>query len=151
MKPRLSTLGVRSSTCDGEPVAVQHVDDHRRRSDHPAFRQGDDAVFDDVVAEYRQELLRHARRRTPDDAAAEDLVQETFVRAYRSFGRLPDDSRVRPWLHQILRNLCIDDAHRRRRELDKVERATAQASRVAVDGPEETLGLDVDTVALTAR
>ena len=89
-----------------------------------AFRHGDDTVFDTVVAEYRQELLRHARRRTPDDATAEDLVQETFVRAYRSFGRLPDDSRVRPWLHQILRNVCIDDAHRRRRELDKIDRSS---------------------------
>ena len=82
-------------------------------------------------------------------ATAEDLVQETFVRAYRSFGRLPEDSRVRPWLHQILRNVCIDDAHRRRRELDKFDRMTAQATRTAVAGPEETLGLDIDTIALT--
>ena len=111
-----------------------------------AFRLGDDTVFDDVVAEYRQELLRHARRRTPDDATAEDLVQEAFVRAYRSFGRLPDDSRVRPWLHQILRNLCIDDAHRRRRELDKIDRMVAEPSHAMAEvGPEIALGLDVDS------
>ena len=115
-----------------------------------AFRHGDDAVFEGVVAEYRLELLRHARRRTPDDATAEDLVQETFVRAYRSFGRLPEDSRVRPWLHQILRNVCIDDAHRRRRELDKVDRVLAEASDTAVEaGPEAALGLDVDSHRLT--
>jgi RNA polymerase sigma-70 factor, ECF subfamily len=114
-----------------------------------AFRHGDDSAFDSVVAEHRQELLRHARRRVPDDATAEDLVQETFVRAYRSFGRLPDDSRVRPWLHQILRNVCIDDSHRRRRELDKLDRLTAEWSRTSVDGPEETLHLDIDSAALT--
>ena len=115
-----------------------------------AFRHGDDSVFEGVVAEYRLELLRHARRRSPDDATAEDLVQETFVRAYRSFGRLPEDSRVRPWLHQILRNVCIDDAHRRRRELDKVDRVIAQPVDAAVEaGPEAALGLDVDSHLLT--
>jgi RNA polymerase sigma-70 factor, ECF subfamily len=115
-----------------------------------AFRHGDEGAFDTVVAEHRQELLRHARRRVTDDATAEDLVQETFVRAYRSFGRLPDDSRVRPWLHQILRNVCIDDAHRRRRELDKLDRLTVEWSRTSSDGPEDTLGLDIDSAALNA-
>jgi RNA polymerase sigma-70 factor (ECF subfamily) len=114
-----------------------------------AFRRGDDTVFEGVVAEYRPELLRHARRRTNDESTAEDLVQEAFVRAYRAFDRLPDDSRVRPWLHQILRNVCVDDAHRRRRELDKVDRVIAQPSSAALaGGPEEALGLDVDSHVL---
>src|SRR6056297_446859 len=114
-----------------------------------AFRSGDDAVFDAVVAEHRAELLRHAARSAPDLATAEDLVQETFVRAYRAFAKLPDDSRIRPWLHQILRNVCIDDAHRRRREQNKTERAQAEApSAILDDGPEAVLGLDHDATAL---
>lgn len=113
------------------------------------FRAGDDAIFAEVVAEYRAELLRHAGRSVGDAATAEDLVQETFVRAYRAFARLPDDSRIRPWLHQILRNVCVDDAHRRRRDAHKTERAGSQAPRSAVaDGPEDVLGLDRDTTAL---
>src|SRR6056297_560239 len=115
-----------------------------------AFRSGDDAVFDAVVAEHRAELLRHAARSAPDLATAEDLVQETFVRAYRAFARLPDDSRIRPWLHQILRNVCIDDANRRRRELAKAERVHAQEPLSTLDdGPEDVLGLDHDATALT--
>ncbi len=114
-----------------------------------AFRSGDDAVFDAVVAEHRAELLRHAARRAPDAATAEDLVQETFVRAYRAFAELPDDSRIRPWLHQILRNVCIDDAHRRRREREKHERvAIDPLLGAAAPGPEQTLGLDRDAAAL---
>ena len=71
-----------------------------------AFKSGDRRRFDEVVIEYRAELVRHARRRV-SAASAEDLVQETFIRAYRAFDRLPDDARVRPWLHQILReSLC---------------------------------------------
>lgn len=114
-----------------------------------AFRSGDDSVFGSVVAEYRAELLRHAARSAGDAATAEDLVQETFVRAYRAFAKLPDDSRIRPWLHQILRNVCIDDAHRRRREQSKADRAHAQAPSIAFDdGPEGVLGLDHDATAL---
>lgn len=114
-----------------------------------AFRTGDDTIFAEVVAEYRPELLRHAERSAPDAATAEDLVQETFVRAYRAFGRLPDDSRIRPWLHQILRNVCIDDAHRRRRETDKAEQVRAASPLVSIEpGPEDVLELDRDTTAL---
>jgi RNA polymerase sigma factor (sigma-70 family) len=116
-----------------------------------AFRSGDARVFDEVVAEHRAELLRHAARSAPDPATAEDLVQEAYARAYRAFATLPDDSRIRPWLHQILRNVCIDDAHRRRRERDKQERFVVDPLRCAVEpGPEERLGLDCDEAALGA-
>ena len=100
-----------------------------------SFKAGDHDAFESIVIEYQAELLRHARRRVPDDAGtAEDLVQETFVRAYRAFDRLPDDSRVRPWLHQILTNLCIDEANRSRREHDKTERVGHETT-VMVTGP----------------
>ena len=116
-----------------------------------SFKSGDHAAFDAVVAEHQGELLRHARRRFHDAGTAEDLVQETFVRAYRAFDRLPDDSRVRPWLHQILANLCIDEANRCRREHDKTARAAVEVSAARQDlGPEDQLGLDVDDTALSA-
>jgi RNA polymerase sigma factor (sigma-70 family) len=78
---------------------------------------------------------------TIDDAGtAEDLVQEAFIRAYRAFDRTDDDSRVRPWLHQILANVCVDDANRRRDD-DKTERFSCarvsharNAMRLAIQG-----------------
>jgi RNA polymerase sigma-70 factor, ECF subfamily len=116
-----------------------------------AFKAGDHDAFESIVAEYQLELLRHAQRRVHDAGSAEDLVQETFVRAYRAFDRLSDDSRVRPWLHQILANLCVDEANRRRREHDKTSRATVEVSlRSTGPGPEDQLGLDVDDAALKA-
>ena len=114
-----------------------------------SFKAGDQRAFESIVAEYQAELLRHARRRVHDAGTAEDLVQETFVRAYRAFERLPDDSRVRPWLHQILANLCIDEANRCKREHDKMSRSAVEASvRTTGPSPEHQLGLDVDHAAL---
>ena len=114
-----------------------------------SFKAGDHDAFESIVIEYQAELLRHARRRISDAGAAEDLVQETFVRAYRAFDRLPDDSRVRPWLHQILTNVCINEANRSRREYDKTERVGHEPSAVLTgEGPEHELGLDVDDTAL---
>jgi RNA polymerase sigma factor (sigma-70 family) len=116
-----------------------------------SFKAGHHEAFNAVVAEHQAELQRHARRRVHDASTAEDLVQETFVRAYRGFDRLPDDSRVRPWLHQILANLCIDEANRCRREYDKTARAAIEVTAARVDpSPEDKLGLDIDDAALDA-
>jgi RNA polymerase sigma-70 factor (ECF subfamily) len=110
-----------------------------------SFKSGNHEAFDAIVSEYQGELLRHARRRAKDAGTAEDLVQEAFIRAFRAFGRLEDDSCVRPWLHQILANVCIDEANRRNRDDDKTERFSCDASAPLV-GPsiEQQLGLNID-------
>jgi RNA polymerase sigma-70 factor, ECF subfamily len=111
------------------------------------FRAGRRDAFTQVVAEHRAALLRHALRRLHDTAAAEDVVQETFFRAYRSFDRLDEDSRIGPWLHQICANVCIDEANRRNREADKSMRACTDPSTTRGVSPavDEQLGFDVDT------
>ncbi|MGE3621834.1 MAG: sigma-70 family RNA polymerase sigma factor, partial [Acidimicrobiia bacterium] len=60
------------------------------------------------------ELYRFARRGLGDGALAEDAVQETFVRAWRAFGRY-DATRasMRTWLFAILRNVIVDLARAR--------------------------------------
>ena len=47
-------------------------------------------------------LLRFARRLTGDASAAEDLVQETLLKAWRSFSQFREGSNIRAWLYQIL-------------------------------------------------
>lgn len=114
-----------------------------------SFQDGNLGAFDEVVAEFRDSLIRHAIRRLHDVSAAEDAVQETFVRAFRSFDRLHEASRIGPWLHHILANVCIDEANRRRRDADKTERAGADPfARRYSPGVEQVLDLDVDTAPL---
>ena len=108
-----------------------------------SFQEGNTAAFDHVVAEHRDSLYRHAMRRLNQPAAAEDAVQEVFLRAYRSFGRLRFDSRISSWLHQIMVNVCIDEANRRRRHDEKAQRVIGEPLHTHFEpGPEDLLGLD---------
>jgi len=60
-------------------------------------------------------LYNLARYLTRNPADAEDLVQETFVRAVRAWDRLAADSDLRAWLFRILRNTHLDGVRRQRR------------------------------------
>jgi len=59
------------------------------------------------VMPYAHALLRKARQLTRNDADAEDLTQETLLRAYAGFGQLRPDSNVRAWLYRIQTNTWI--------------------------------------------
>jgi RNA polymerase sigma-70 factor, ECF subfamily len=73
-------------------------------------------------------LLRVARTITPDYADAEDLVQDTLVRAFRAIDRF-DGAHPRAWLLTILRHTQINRTRRRRPELlDDPERALADTT-----------------------
>ncbi len=124
------------------------VDAVRQTSSNDPLDHDDFAL---LVKEHRTALLRHALRSTHNGAAADDVVQETFIRAYRAYARLQPGSHLGPWLHQILANVCIDEAHRRHRETAKLERFSGEASVMARDfSTEQQLGLDSDHESLEA-
>lgn len=80
-------------------------------------RAGDDAAFAHIVARYRDRYARYALHMLGTPAEAEDVLQDTFVRAHRSLARCDDPSRFDAWLFSILINRCrTAGARRRRRE-----------------------------------
>jgi RNA polymerase sigma-70 factor, ECF subfamily len=64
-------------------------------------RQGE---FEQIAMPHSKSLLRVARRLASDPATAEDLVQETFFRAWRSFDQFQAGTNMRAWLFRILFN-----------------------------------------------
>jgi RNA polymerase sigma-70 factor (ECF subfamily) len=68
----------------------------------------DSRRFEELTLPHLPRLYRFALKLTGNAATAEDLVQETYLRALRGFGRLRDPGAARSWLFQILSRLVID-------------------------------------------
>ncbi|QRM35180.1 sigma-70 family RNA polymerase sigma factor [Microvirga sp. VF16] len=83
-----------------------------------------DAKRADVVALLRP-LRRYARSLARDEAQAEDLVQDTLVRAYERRNSFRSSGNLRGWLMSILHNTFIDHRRRHVAELRRLEQASA--------------------------
>jgi RNA polymerase sigma-70 factor, ECF subfamily len=75
-------------------------------------------AFQRLAAAELPALYSLARRLVRD--GAEDLVQETLIRAYRSFGTLKEDEAARRWLKSILVNVFRDELRRRARTVEEL-------------------------------
>ncbi len=64
-------------------------------------RDGDKQAFDLLVAKYQRRLMRLLSRIVHDPAEAEDVVQETFIKAYRALRHFRGDSAFYTWLYRI--------------------------------------------------
>lgn len=80
------------------------------------LREGDREAFDVVYDAYRSRLFGFLARLCGRRDAAEDLLQETWIRLARTAHRLDPDTRLGPWLFTVARNLYL--SHRRWAVLD---------------------------------
>lgn len=76
---------------------------------------GSSEAFASLFRRYRPAIARYAGRLLGDDARAEDIVQEVFLSALRSIGRLDRPAGFRPWLYRIAHNTSVDHMRRTRR------------------------------------
>ncbi len=87
-------------------------------------------AFEAVVTEHHGEIYRYLQRVIGRGGDADDLSQETFLRAFRAFGSLPRDANVRAWLFSIATNLARNHFRsetRRRRAYGEVRVAEREA------------------------
>jgi RNA polymerase sigma-70 factor (ECF subfamily) len=79
-----------------------------------AYQRGDANAFAELVARHERPLWCFLRRSTRDDAAAEDLLQETFMRVIHGASGWRPEAKFSSWLYTIARNLCIDHARKQK-------------------------------------
>lgn len=76
---------------------------------------GDAEAFATLVARHQSSIVNLARALTADNGDADDLAQETFVRAYKAIDRFRGDSTFRTWLHRIAINVIQSHLRQRAR------------------------------------
>jgi RNA polymerase sigma-70 factor, ECF subfamily len=81
----------------------------------PAAQTGDRELFAALFDRHRRALQVHCYRMLGSFHEAEDLLQETFERAWRGVGRVDTSSSPRAWLYRIATNACLDALRRRGR------------------------------------
>src|ERR1700730_11338543 len=71
-------------------------------------RQGDSDAFRVLVERHSRGVFRLALRMTGNEQDAEDVVQESFLRAYRQLGRFESRANFGTWLYRIVANCSVD-------------------------------------------
>lgn len=75
-------------------------------------RRGDDQAFTALFEEFHGPILNYIYRMVNDRAVAEDLTQDTFVKAYRALPKAERDLAFKPWLYRIATNTAISHLRR---------------------------------------
>lgn len=87
----------------------------------PGEPRGQQAEFETVVLEHFHTLYSTALRLTRNPSEAQDLVQETLLKAYRFFDRFEPGTNVKAWLFTILRNTYINTYRKTVRQQEQVD------------------------------
>ena len=116
----LTTLGQPSLTYSRMELADQAVVDRARSGDSEAFRL--------LVERHSRALFRLSYRMTGNESDAEDVVQETFLRAYRQLAGFDGRANFGTWLYRIGANCALDLVRARARRREQAADQTARGS-----------------------
>jgi RNA polymerase sigma-70 factor (ECF subfamily) len=105
-------------------------------------RSGDSDAFRLLVEQHSRSIFRLAFRMTGNEQDAEDVVQETFLRAYKQLDRYEARSSFSTWLFRIASNYSLDLIRMRKRHEDKRERGADEERDILQSIPMNTPGPD---------
>jgi RNA polymerase sigma-70 factor (ECF subfamily) len=97
---------------------------------------GDDSAFDYLVEKYRRPMISFMYRMTRNQAVAEELAQEVFLRVYRSRQTYAASAKFTTWLYRIATNLAVNHARDTKHERPE--------NTVCIDEPDTDTGMTLD-------
>ncbi len=107
-------------------------------------------AFEHAALPYLRDLYAIAVRTTRNPVAAEDLVQETFLRAYQAWGSFAPGSNCRAWLIRILMNSYINHYRRGRSHKAFTERSEGEQQEALYGGPSRAAARDPEDLLASA-
>ena len=120
----------------GAPATVPHSEDGSDAAIMLRVREGDESGFSYLIEKYRRQMIHYMFRMTGNQAVAEELAQEVFLRVYRSRESYRAEAKFSTWLYRIATNLGVNYARDH-----KHERA---AQTVYLDQPDAETGTTPD-------
>jgi len=99
-------------------------------------REGDDSGFSILIEKYRKQIVHFMFRMSRNQAVAEELAQEVFLRVYRSRENYEASAKFTTWLYRIASNLAVNRARDTRHERPE--------NTVSLDEPDQNTGLTMD-------
>ncbi|MEM7678745.1 MAG: RNA polymerase sigma factor [Myxococcota bacterium] len=145
-------LATSSSASASDPRAEAAEDDARLMA---RFKKGDAKAFEALLRRYRQSVYNFCFRMLGQPAAAEDAMQEVFLKVVRSAARWERQARVSTWIFTIARNHCIDalrkESHRKTASLDQTLKGSSDGGATLGDKVSDEAGLGPDRGAESLR
>jgi RNA polymerase sigma-70 factor, ECF subfamily len=110
-------------------------------------KKGDQEAFEGIVDLFKDKIYRHCYRMVGNGHEAEDLAQETFLRAYRNINKYNSEFKFSTWIFRIATNLCIDRLRKKKPDyyLDAEVPGTEGANMYSQLSTEEPLPEEVVT------
>jgi RNA polymerase sigma-70 factor, ECF subfamily len=100
-----------------------------------AARNGDEDAYRALVEEHRSALYAHCYRMLGSLHDAEDVLQETMLRAWRGLARFEGGRPLRPWLFKIATNACLDAIAKRPKRVLPIDRGPSSGADVGPGKP----------------
>jgi RNA polymerase sigma factor (sigma-70 family) len=101
--------------------------------------RGEDAAFEELMHKYRHALHHHIRRIVRNKSQVDDLVQETFIKAFGAIGTYSSEYAFSTWLYKIATNHAIDSLRKRRLRTDSIdEPIRTKEGEMSVELPDTT-------------
>ena len=101
-------------------------------------RRGDGEAFRELVERHSHSVFRLAFRMTGNEQDAEDVVQESFLRAYKQLARFESRANFGTWLYRITANCAVDHirARQARHDVSRGEALDTEVHQPAADAPD---------------
>lgn len=128
------------ATTNNLPASAVTAQDPARQALTRA-RHGDRQAFSRLTEPYRRELIAYCYRLTGTLTEAEDMVQESFLRAFKALETFEGRASLRAWLYKIAHNLCLNHVQRRPPDWESLDKVgAARLSNPASDMEDPELG-----------